>query len=349
MKKNLLICLLPLALVGLTGCKPPVDNSKVYLEYGKVHNVKQTKLEQIAYDELKALVEDHRTFALAVSNDGCTCWTGFQPILANFNYKYNLDIAHIDVRELSNASERFGIFVGKADSPYFLFFKEGKLIRQAIYGGNNAYSEIFTSESKFEKYFFENAYLPKMLYVEKNTLDTYISENKEFNLYVARKTCGDCQAANREVLSKWNTTVATIENPLYIFDIDIYRGTEEYQTIKDTYGLSEVNNPDYGWSTGFVPAFQHRKGSTIEDMCVVLNDGVREENDKKVLDSYYTSERVAKLNFLKGTGTTYVLDGMELNENQYTYYEGYGYFLKAEVKSELHNPILKLFIDEYVK
>ena len=74
MKKNLLICLLPLALVGLTGCKPPVDNSKVYLEYGKVHNVKQTKLEQIAYDELKAAydaINDNYGFSSKEEMDIC--------------------------------------------------------------------------------------------------------------------------------------------------------------------------------------------------------------------------------------------------------------------------------------
>jgi len=354
MKKLTILSLLPVAIFSMVGCKPKENDNKIFLEFGKVHQTKTNQVSEIDYDTLSSWINNGQTFALAVSNDGCTCWTNFEPILANFNFKYNLDIRHVRVQELNvEGRDRFGLYTVPIDSPFIAFFKQGKLIRQAMYGGNKSQSKIFTDSTgaEFEKFFFENAYLPKMYYVEKETLDSYITENKEFNLYISRGKCGDCSTANKEVLSKWNTTIESVNSPLYVFDIDVYRdtSTEVYQQVKDDYGLSDAQNKEFGWSTGYIPTFQHRKGSTIEDMIVVYNDGLRTEGEDKVLNSYFTNEMVSKIKFLKDTGTKYVLDGMKLNDDQIAYYEGYGYYLKSEVKAQLHNPILELFMNTYVK
>ena len=353
MKKSLLFLLVPALLFSVTGCNKSSASGKVFLEFGKVHTSESVLVDEIDYDTLTSWINHNNSFALAVSNEGCSCWEGFQPILAAFNYKYNLDIKQIPVKELNvEGRDKFGLYTVAVDSPFLAFFSNGSLVRQAMYGGNKEYSKIFTDRSgkELEKFFFENAYLPKMLYVEKDTLDGYISDNKEFNLYVARTGCGDCATVNETMLRDWNKTTVSVDEPLYVFDIAPYYQTEEYQSIKDTYGLSEANNKDFGYSTGMVPTFQHRKGSEVKDMAVILNDGVYE--DGRTMKSYYTSTRVGKMTFLKDTGNEYVYEGKKLSNDQIDQvtYQGQTYvFIKKEAHIEFHTPILNRFLNTYVK
>ena len=213
-----------------------------------------------------------------------------------------------------------------------------------------------------------NTYLPKMYYVEENVLNTYIADNKEFNLYIARSECGDCSTINEEFLRDWSYNHVTTKENLYIFDIQKYyarkgQSTPEelklYQQIKDRYGLSGtytdeegktiVVNEKFGFSTGAVPTFQHRKGNEIKDMFVPLNDGVG-ENGK--LSSYFTTERVANMAFLKEAAFQTVFDQMELTQAQIdefyrgkeTYKEGY----KKEFQRQYHYPIVEQFFKTYI-
>lgn len=377
-KKSLLFAAIPLLLFSVVGCNKSTTPGKVYLEYGKVHISESILVDEIDYDTLSSWIMHKNSFALAVSNEGCSCWETFQPILASFNYKYNLDIKQIPVKELNKDDrDKFGLYTVAVDSPFLAFFSNGTLIRQAMYGGNKELSKVFTDQSgkELEKFFFENAYLPKMLYVDKDTLDTYISENKDFNLYIARTGCGDCQTVNETMLRDWNKTTVSVDEPLYIFDIaPYYPGSEPkreegeseedfnnrhhewetksaiYQSVKDQYGLSSAYNKDLGYSSGMVPTFQHRLGNTIADMAVILNDGVYE--DGRTMKSYYTSERVAKMPFLKDTGNEYVYDGRQLSNSEVTQYIIQGrtiVVIERETHIRLHTPILNRFLNTYVK
>ena len=378
MKKTLLFLAIPLLLLSVSSCKKNESSGKVFLEYGKVYVSEPELVDQIDYDTLSSWISHKNTFVLAVSNEGCSCWEGFQPILASFNYKYNLDIKQIPVKELNvEGRDKFGLYTVAVDSPFLAFFSNGSLVRQAMYGGNKEHSKVFTDRSgkELEKFFFENAYLPKMYYVEEETLGTYIVEGKDFSLYIARSGCGDCQTVNETMLRDWNKTTVSVENPLYILDIQKYhpgseprkldteteeefearhaaweRKNEIYQGVKDQYGLSEKNNADFGYSTGMVPTFQHRVGSQITDMTVLLNDSLNA--DGHTLNSYFTAERVAKMDYLKGTGTEYVLNGKELSADQIDEieYQGRIYkMLKKEAHVAMHTPIFKLFFEKYVK
>lgn len=353
MKKSLLFLLIPTLLFTVTGCNKSSSSGMVFLEYGKVHTSESLFVDEIDYDTLTSWIDHKDSFVLAVSNEGCSCWEGFQPILASFNYKYKLDIKQIPVKELNvEGRDKFGMYTVAVDSPFLAFFSNGSLVRQAMYGGSKEYSKVFTDASgvELEKFFFANAYLPKMYYIERETLDTYISSNKEFNLYVARTGCGDCQTVNETMLRDWNKTTLLVNEPLYIFDLAPYYQTEEYQSIKDTYGLSDAINTDLGYSTGMVPTFQRRKGSQVKDMAVVLNDGVYE--DGRTMKSYFTSERVSKMPFLKDTGDEYILDGKQLRNDQITQYTVQGrtiVVIERQTHIDFHTPILNRFLNTYVK
>lgn len=377
-KKSLLIAAIPLLLFSVSGCNKNTTSGKVYLEFGKIHTSQSVLVDEIDYDTLTSWINHKNTFVLAISNEGCSCWETFQPILASFNYKYNLDIKQIPVKELNKEGrDKFGLYTVAVDSPFLAFFSNGSLVRQAMYGGNKELSKIFTdlSGKELEKFFFENAYLPKMLYVEESTLSSYITESKDFTLYIARTGCGDCETVNETMLREWNKTTVSVEEPLYIFDIAKYypgaepkRQEEEseedfnrrhqewetksaiYQSVKDQYGLSSAYNKDLGYSSGMVPTFQHRVGNTINDMAVILNDSLN--SDGRTLKSYFTAERVAKMPFLEGTGEQYVLNGKELSDDQIetVEYQGRTYtVLKREAHIEMHTPILNRFLNKYVK
>ena len=91
-KKLLLFTLIPLLLLGPVSCTQNEGSGKVFLHFGKVHETKPERVDEITYDEISTLVEGDfkQSFAFVLSNEGCTCWKSFEPILAEFNYKYNL-------------------------------------------------------------------------------------------------------------------------------------------------------------------------------------------------------------------------------------------------------------------
>ena len=62
---------------------------------------------------------------------------------------------------------------------FFMIKKYIKILLNTFFYINLNVFNCYSSDKELEKFFFENAYLPKMLYVEKDTLDGYISENKE--------------------------------------------------------------------------------------------------------------------------------------------------------------------------
>ena len=373
-KKLLLFTLIPLLLLGPVSCTQNEGSGKVFLHFGKVYESKPEKVDEISYDEISTLIEGDfkQSFAFVLSNEGCTCWKTFEPILADFNYKYNLDIKHIDYTEFEKEGRnKYGLHIIGVETPSVAFFSNGNLIRQAIYRG--ASKDIFTDTTgkEFEKFFFENAVLPKMYYVARSTLDSYISTNKDFNLYVARSECGDCNTVNRTMINDWNKNVESVRNPLYIFDIQEYhpgrkpkkeegesdedynaredvieynRKNEIYQGVKDQYGLSEKNNPDLGFSTGAVPTFQHRIGNVIDDMAVILNDSLV-SGTNNIVSSYFTAKRVSNMKFLEGTGTKYVLDGIALKNDEI----GRWGYPDNSAQVERHRPILNLFLDKYTK
>ena len=352
MKKNVLfLSLIPTLL--FTGCnQQSVDKSKIALDYGYIRENRITswsQFEDLTYDELDALITSttiKSNFVLITYNSiTCGCFINFTRVIMEYANENHVDFYFFDVARFDGHSEKYGIYSATQPMPGICFFRRGKLIRQTIYGKTKENArKMFSDQDAFNKFMADNIYLPKMYYLDKSVLDEKIANNEEFNLYVARKKCGDCQAINEKVLNPWSTKNKdkTVNDLIYIFDIDPYRGTEDYQLIKDTYGLSVEGNPTFGFDTGYIPTFQRRTGSTITDMITVLNDQATSEN---VVVSYFNQARVSASPILKDTGTTFIFDGMHIESSEV---EPWG-FVKQDVQLTWHTPIVELYLSTYVK
>ena len=325
-----------------------IDKSKIALDYGHIRQnaiVDISELGELSYSELQSLIDSKQNFVLLVYNEGCGCWTDFHPLAKQYVNKFFVDFKVMNVLDIPG-NNSYGIYTGAGLMPSIVFFRRGKLIRQTVYGKlkeNNR--KMFKQYDAFEEYMKKNVYSPHMLYIDKEVLDHKIEINEYFNLYVARTGCGDCAAIDQNVLYKWSTKNAgkLLANDLYIFDLAPYRGTEQYQSIKDQYGLSDITtNEPFGYGEGFVPTFQRRHGGQIEDMITVLNDSANEEN---IVTSYFNETRIAASPMLRDTGTQYLFDGKEIEESQKTVWGS----VDQNLQMKWHTPIVELYLSTYVK
>ena len=356
-KKSLLVfSIISLGISGLflTGCKEEED-SKVCLTYGHIYKEdieSITSLPELNYEDLKSKIAHQDSFLLAMYNSTCSCWTDFGPVLTEFINKYHVNVEYIEVTQVQNQSEKYGLHTVKGDMPSISIFRKGLLVDQQVYGIND--TKIFRDVSHFESYIDSKVYLPKMYYVEKDYLDDLFNSNQTFNLYVGRSECPDCQALDKNVLRVWNEEVKTVNDNLYIFDIQSYYAssyagsTEEeiaaYQALKDYLGLSNKNNTNLGYETGMVPTLQRRTGSSITDMAVLYNDSINKDTKKVV--SYFTSDRVEKMHFMNKGNFTKVLNGMSLSDEQVANWRS---SYRDEFYTKYHDPIAKAFLNTYVK
>ena len=374
MKKKIPLFLSLITLTSMCGFLSSCGETKTvkaHLDYGEYRSEELKSvydIPELTYDELASKVSHEQSFLLFPYHDGCGCWIDFQPVLVDFFNKYHIQINYISTSKFTDGKDKFNLHLVDADMPAVCIFAKGKLQVELTYSSKSR--DTFKNSAVLYDFISQNAVLPKQYFIDKGILDSYISENKEFNLYVSRTGCPDCLAADEDVLRTWNYSVDKVNEPLYIFDLAPYyfgrSATEEqqanYQIIKDLYGLSEkVNeelietnqyyyqidkyNEKLGYSTGMVPTFQRRKGSEILDMVVVLNDSQKEG----VVSSYFTKERIKNMPFLSGTSLDLNMDGLQLTKSEEQDWATYWRSYKSTYNSKYHYPILKLFLSTYVK
>lgn len=358
MKKLLLLSLITLS-TSLLSCgnnSGKVDTSKICIDYGHIRdtNLSQSDLKDLTYKQLDSLVTNKESFILITENgvddNSCGCWSGFKPLLVDFSNKHNFEFYYFNVAALEGQTTDFGIYDVPVQLPGICFFKRGKLIRQTIYGKTSENARrMFSNYDLFEQFMFENIYLPKMYYIDRSKLDALKEEEgKEFPLYVARKTCGDCLNIQKNYLYSWSDNLkGHYDKTLYIFDFDIYRGTEVYQSEKDAFGLSEAGNEKFGFLEGVFPTFQYIKSGEIYDMISVLNDTVtKTEENTFILSSYFNEHRVNNSPLLSAN-PNYILDGTTVDPKYVNESEG-KVWLTSEGKFALHKEIVEVFINNYV-
>ena len=359
MKKLLVLSLISIA-TSLTSCgnnSGKVDTSKFCIDYGRIRDTKlsQSDLKDLTYTNLDSLITNKESFILITENGvddrSCGCWNDFKPVLVEFSNNHNFEFYYFNVAALEGEPNKFGIYDAAGQLPGICFFKRGKLIRQTIYGKTSENARrMFSNYDLFESFMLDNIYLPKMYYIDRNKLDALKEEEgKEFPLYVARKTCGDCLNIQKNYLYSWSDTLkGHYDKTLYVFDFDIYRGTKEYQAQKDAFGLSEAGNEKFGFTEGVFPTFQYIKSGEIYDMISVLNDTVtKNEDNTYTLNSYFNAYRVANSPLLQ-SNPSYILDGTDVDP-KYVNDDGERARLTPEGKFELHKEVTKLFIEAYAK
>ena len=375
MKKSLtLLSIIPALL--LAGCNSSiVDTSKIALDRGDIysHNMSFDDFKYLSYEELEAEVINKNSFVLITTtefdNSGCGCWTDFVKCFIPFanKYHYNFKILHIST--LEGHSKKFGIWGVNGMMPGICFFRRGKLIRQAVYGKNAENNrKMFKQPTVFETFMLDNIYLPKVYYLDAESLDTKIASNEQFNLYVGRSGCKDCKYIEEEYVRTWieKEKETTISDYLFAFDIEKYRPTVpkddprydeqygEYCKIKNKYGLSVAGNASLGYDDGYVPTFQVWKDGEVYDMITVLNDSMDSEQKLK---SFFTAERIQNSPMLQNTGSIYELDGKpleakDISHDEYIDDEGVVHtfdYVSRETQYKWHKPIVDLYFANYVK
>lgn len=346
MKKIPLFLLSSLMLFSVTSCNQ--DNSyyqgKIYLTFGEYQRSSTSTVNQYTYDELSdKITKAKEDFILIISNYGCGCWTDFEPIVAQANYKFQLGMKHIDCEIISSSKNQFGLVLTPSNMPSIAFFHEGVLARQVIFG-NESSNKIFKHYEDFESFLLENIVLPKAYRIEKEDIDYKMDQDEEFNLYIGRSGCDDCGYLNKTKIKDLAYNYESpINNPIYYFDIQKYRSDEKtYSDLKEEMGLTTKNNPILGYDLwgGVVPTLQRRQGHNITDMISIYNDVLNRDTGE--VSSYFTSTRVNAMPFLVGTGDQYVLDGEILTpQEMYDWTEG--------GKFTFHQAIVDKYFETYIK
>ena len=351
MKKSLLF-LSVLTSISMASCGgSDVDTSKIALDYGYEYKndiVNIYELE-IGYSTLTNKVDSNESFVLLIFNNrSCGCWTNFAPLAVQFMNKYNLRFYAFD-NAMLEGEDNYGIYRGTDAMPGICFFRRGKLIRQSIYGKLDIKQrKFFMDYDALEEYMFDNIYLPKMYYIDKDTLEAKMnSTTLEFNLYVALKGCGDCAAINRDYISPWvdQNGQTTINDKLYIFDIYPYENNETTPNIRDFCWLSPLYNEKFGYQNtkhGYVPTFQRWKNGEVIDMITVLNDFA--DKDTGEVLSYFNQTRISNSPIL--SEANYHVYDKEIIDSSLINPWG---TVNQNKQLEWHLPAVKLFFDAYVK
>ena len=332
-------------LLSLASCSKPAPASKINLTYGHIANEEITSVIQIGEIETAQALYDRidtkENFIVAIYNNvtTCGCWDNFQPVLVEFANKYHININYIGSSKIRG--NNYGIYTEYENMPSIAAFVNGQLVLQSIYGKN--YDPMFNTFKYFEDFFLANFNLPKMYYLEKSVLETYMDEDKNFNLYVMRSGCGDCSMLSKTIIPEWNNLYTSSTVPLYIFDLEPYYSTSTYDTLKGTLGL-KAGSSDFGYGDGYVPTFQNRKGHTVNDMITVLNDSM--DMEEEVMHSYFTEDRLNMMKFLnEDEKSQYVFDNMTLTEEQME--AGYRY-LYGTYYPTYHYPLVHKFLNYYL-
>jgi len=355
MKKSALKILAPLGLILLSPSLSSCGTSPigiVNIDYGVYREspiTSITALSESSYDDITSRMLKKESFVFAIYTTGCSCWSAdFAPVLTTYINETHMNVAYINVSQFTG-KDSLGLYLVKGDMPSIVIVSRGKIAIQSVYYRDD--KAMFKDATKFKAFMDQHIRLPKMYEISKSTLDNWIANNNTFNLYVSKNSCPDCKRINTNVLYSWSDSVPTVNKPLYIFDIQPYnyastdpnywydeeKGITTYQHLKDIYGLSITYNESLGWKTGYVPTFQNRTGTIVNDMITVYNDSYNSET--KTITSYFNEDRVKNMSFLDDDTTikTKVLDEMEIISYDQLSYE-----------TTYINPIANLFLKTYI-
>ena len=155
----------------------------------------------LAVYEYKALMEGE--------DIDCLCYTSFASSLREYMEKYNAEIYAIDSSELSSFSERYGLHLLLGEQTLAIF-ENGEIKSQKTSG-----EERLSSLEKVEN-FFENVTWSKMLYINKEQLDTFLETDGQYTIGYLRKSCSDCSYLSYHFLKEYNQE--TFAKEIYVVE-----------------------------------------------------------------------------------------------------------------------------------
>ena len=328
-----------------SGCKKDKNkdknkqDSRVLITFGDVH---ATQTREIDLAKLAEITNAKENFLFVVSTNTCGCWSEFEPILNDYLSNNKVVCYRMDFHSFKDAAATYGLANASSSTTTFAIFENGKV---KTFLNNADDSNIMYSSSNFKRYMDETVILPSCYYITREDVNTIKSSNKNAVIYFVRSACGDSSDLNRGLLRSYIQNHQGMKK-IYTLDCqDYWRSSqsEDYQSYLDTkneLGLSNVNNPTYGYDAGVFPYFEYIENGQYASGCVIYNDTVTKQDNKFIVsNSYYTPERVASLEY-----TNKVIKGLELTSDDVFTYGNYAGW-KNEAADKQYKEILDSFLD----
>ena len=346
-KKYCLISLLILPLIS--ACKTEQKLARFYIS--NLNN----EIVELGINELSAKIDtQHDTFLLAThKGDSCTCWTGFEYVMSQYNEKRNKDGKNylpfyaFDTELMTdNVPENFKIDKVLSGYVEFYIFSEGEIIQK--YSKSAAKDlDFFENVDKFTKLLDENIEdktINNYAYVSYEHVRDYLikEDNREFALLTVRSGCGDCNYCMPNVVTPF-ILERGLQVPVYVCDIEKFRGTDDYDTVKANLKLTLESNP-LGFDKGVVPTYQYWKNGELLDAGVYANDSFEfnaSSNKVEVNKTYFDGTRNLKytnVNLKTQMGSKQSLNVKEYNGK---------YFMETKEAAVFHDPLIKSFLTYY--
>lgn len=348
MKKSLL--LLPITLLSitvLTGCGKPSGELK--LTYGSLIDETYTDL---TYANLESKIDQDENFFLVTypgKDSTCSCWRVFE-MLINSYVKNNVEIIYgVDVYQIIGKSNTFNLSLSES-SPSIALFKKGRLIEQIPYSVKSP-QPFYKDYAELIRLIDEKTEEPDAIYVDQNIIDNAIADKEDFVIMHTYSSCPDCSYCLPNVIAPYVVN-NDLEEDIWIIDLNNIKDDKTlWQQYKDNYGLSASTNNKFGYNLGYVPTAQAYKNGVLVSASVYFNDTVTYENNEyKILDSFYSEERIANLDYLNDFEGIKIIEGMTLSSDDVNVYNDFQYVAwKQDKANQYHKPLLEAFLNYYTK
>lgn len=329
MKKFLLSLSLLFSVTCLSGCD---SDRKDMLTYGTLYHETSVNIDA---DTLYRKKEKENFILITYGDTTCGCWKYFSNVLDHIA-KYD----HVLTYKISNEliDERLNEFgIKNSNDPAFYIIASKKVIRRTFYADNDS---LFTDETKFLDAIKQQINLPYMYLINEEQIQTEVVD-KGGILYYTRMSCPDCSYCTPNVVMP-HIKYGEVDKKIYVFDLDPIKNDEpdRYQQFKDDHFLSDKNNKELGYGTGFVPTFQYYQDGKLYDMAVYFNDEI---TDGVITTSYYDEERANHIHYVHYL-IRKVLTGTQLSSYELN---GSGNWIDNETHSRYYEPFIEAFLDVY--
>ena len=363
-KKVLFSIIVPLLFASLNGCS---HRPTIRLTFGTelkqdIHSLKELTTAELL-DKAK---NEQEVFLLATYqseySEDCLCWNTFQNIIANF-INLTHDLVYIyNTQNIDDSIKHLNIEKPEDSTPCLYIFNGEQKVASFSYK-NSKDKGIFEDLKGHTMQHRVRRFVERSLmhYVDVNyTESNSIKNTQGLVVLFMRRGCGDCSYAIPNIIVPYIKT-HKINFGIRIIDLqDLYDltkkedATEEekaqYQNIKDSCGLSESSNANFGYLNGVVPTLQYYQYGEIIDTSVFFNDeiGQKEDGSYYISNSFYSQERLTSIKYANDIENN-VLKGMKLNsEEVISTTSGYTYWVQ-EKAAQYHKPLMEAFLECYCK
>lgn len=348
---------LSLATLTLVGCDANAAKTPL------IHGAQNGSLTTISYEQLSAKVSGEENFIMfSIPKSNCTCWTSFRDsILKPYMSSKHLRVFIVPFMEYydddNQKLDTYGLTINSSSQSLGIY-KDGQIKVSREY---NSTHKIWQSVDSFAKYIDELTIAPSIIDITLASFSALYEQDKNFSVFYYDDS-PESIYFRQNVIKPYGLSHLEQKVPLYgvyteAIGIKLNQNGSynaiQWEQFKDEYGISSVNNPTWGWGSGFFPTLQYvepdgvnHNGAIIKAQTTYLNDILTETESSayQVVDTFYDASRVAALSYLASFSGTKVLTNLIIPITDVTISEATPVwtFAKATV---YHNPLVNAFID----